>query len=137
MIQSQTTLTPRTRFEAEQQRVLQTRRPIPVLTLTTTAQVICTARDDADFLIRKLCVAELNGGTHNYTLYLVPPSGSPAIGNAISVATSVAQGEVDDSLAGGNLLIPPGYSLQGLADTAARLNVYGWGIDLVGTGEPI
>lgn len=129
--------TPRTRFENEPARVLQTRRPIPVLTLTTTAQVIATARNDADFLIQKLTACELNGGTHNFTLYLVPPSGSPAITNAIGVATSVAQGAVVESIAGTNLLIPPGYTLQGLADTADRISVYGWGFDLIGTGGPL
>lgn len=127
-------LTPqRTRFEAEAPERLSTRRPIPLVALTTSFQTILTARADADFLVQALWVAERNGGTHDYTLCLVPPAGSASAANAVAFEVTVATRTTASVVGGAGLLVPPGYTLQALADTADRINIFGWGYDLIGS----
>lgn len=123
----------RARFETEAQDRLSTRRPIPLVALTTSFQTILTARDDADFLVQELWAAESNGGTHDYTLCLVPPAGTASAANAVAFEVQVAARTTVVVIGGAGLLVPPGYTLQALADTVNRINIFGWGYDLIGS----
>lgn len=126
-------LTPRTRQEIERAPLLQTRRPIPLVSLTTSYQTILTARDDADFLVEALWVAEWSGTARTYSVSLVPPAGSPGTANTIAFQCALPAYQTDIVIGGYGLLVQPGYTLQALASAGNAVNIYGHGFDMIGT----
>ena len=123
----------RTRFEAEQPRVLQTLRPIPLLVLTTSYQTVLTARTDADFLISHLYVCETSNAARTVNVCLVPPAGSPGTTNALLYTYPVTAYATEAMIGAIDLVVPPGYTIQALGSANTSLNIYVWGYDLTGT----
>jgi hypothetical protein len=100
--------------------------PLAVVQLGTSATTIYTAPDDEDFLLKALWIANVTGTGRTATLYNVPASGSAAAGNAMMAGAIVTANSGPWKVIEG-LLIPRGGSLQGLADAATAVNVWGWG----------
>jgi hypothetical protein len=125
--------TPRSRFEIDRPRVRETRRPIPLVTLTTSFQTILTARDDADFFVRHRYVCEWSTAARTVDICLVPPGDTAGTANAIVYLYAITSNAVELVMGGSELLVPPEYTLQARASANDSLNIYGWGVDAIGS----
>lgn len=123
-------------FESTQRRQpsLLTAQPIAPVQVQSTATTIYTAKDDADFWIKHLWVANVSAGATTFTLYFVPSGGSPGTSNTVIYQKSLAVNvsEVVDVAVGHRL--PEGASIQALCATNNDVNIGGWGYDQA--GEP-
>ncbi len=128
----QAAYTPRQRQEIEPPSLLQSRQEIPLLRLTTSFQTIVTARADAYFLVDGLWIADISASADSYYLCLVAPAGSPTAANAVAWDVAVTANTTAPAIGGVGLLIPPSYTLQAAADANDRLNIFGWGWNIVG-----
>ncbi len=123
-------LTPRTRFEVDTPRAQTSRRPIPLVQLTTSYQTILTARDDADFMLSQIYAAEVSGAAVTIDVSLVPPAGSASSANAIAFGYAIAANTVEPIIGASEMMVPPGYTVQAKASANTAINVFGWGSDL-------
>lgn len=133
--QTQGGLTPRTRQEIERPALLRTRRPVPLVQLTAAFQTILTARTDADFMLEALWVAETSGTAKTYDVCLVAPAGSASAANALAWTTALPANSSDMVIGAFGLLVPPGYTVQARASVTLTVNIFGHGIDMIGTNE--
>ena len=123
----------RSRFEIDAPQVLQTRRPIPLLVLTTSYQTVLTARSDADFLVMHLYVCETSNAARTVNVALVPPAGSPSAANALLFTYAIGAYAVEPMIGAIDLIVPPGHTIQAQASANTSVNIYGWGYDMTGT----
>lgn len=122
----------RQRQEAEPPRLLQTRQEIPLLRAQTTFSTLLTARADAYFLAEQVFAANVTGGPITVSVSLVAPAGSPSTANAVVSALSVPANSTVRLIGASDLLIPPGYTLQGSCSTNNAINLFGWGWNIAG-----
>lgn len=123
---------PRSRSEIEPAALLRTPRPFPLVRLQTTASVLVTAREDADFLLTALWVANVDGSNRTWTLYLVPDGGSPGVTNLIAGAVPIVANTSTMIDLNQGFLVQPEYSLQALCSSNDTVNMVGWGYDVQG-----
>lgn len=112
---------------------LQIPKPIDVVRCQTTATTIYTARTDADFMIKLLVAANVSASDSDYTLHLVPASGSASASNMIAFEVKVPLGGSAWIFTPERpCLLQPGASLQALCDANDDINFFGWGYDYQG-----
>jgi hypothetical protein len=100
---------------------------VPVTTLGISAAVLYTA-SSATAIFRKASAVNRGGTPATITLYKVPASGSPALGNLIISARTLAVGEswIINELNG--MVFSPGETLQGLSNVATSINFLASGV---------
>jgi hypothetical protein len=108
---------------------------VPLVRLTASFQTILTARTDADFMLEALWVAETSGTAKTYDVCLVAPAGSASASNALAWQTPLTANQSDMVIGAFGLLIPPGYTVQARASVTTTVNIFGHGMDMIGTNE--
>ena len=104
---------------------LQTPRPFGVIQVAATATIVVTARDDADYRIETLFLANISGSTAAVDVHIVPDGGSASAANKAFALTIAAGAHIALFSSEASLLLPPGSSLVALADADVRAT--GWG----------
>lgn len=125
-------LTPRSRQEIEPQRLLRSRRPIPVRQAGTTQTIVVSSRQDADFLIEALWGANVTGGDVSYSMNIIQTGGTASTANATAVGTVMPANMTDVVLGAAGMLLSPGQTLVVTCSVANGMNFFGHGWDMMG-----
>ena len=118
------------RIAQDTNRLLSYPKPIPLKRLTTTPQIIYTADAKQFFMIQHLWVAEAAGESADYSIFLVPPAGTPDATTAIVFNAPLDENASLPVPSCINALLRAGYTLQ--ASATGTVNVGGWGWDYSG-----
>jgi len=123
---------PFTEQQTRRQGSLQSAVMLPLTALQTTASTLLTVRDGVDLWLNHLWVANTTGGAVTYTLYFVPPSGSPATANAAVFARSLPANTPELVEVAINHRLGPGSTIQALCSSNNAINMGGWGYFIQG-----
>lgn len=123
------------RFQTEKdpRAALRVPRPIDVYQVQTTAGIVFTARDDADFQIEHLVATNTTGTADYITLHIVPDGGSVGNDNMIVYQRAVPSKSGVTIFNAENMgFLQPGMTLRALCGVNDAVNLWGHGFDYQG-----